>query len=450
MKNSTDKVSNTLTINVNETHEVKIMKTLRTSPPGLLQKVTGATAVILLSALLLPGTAFADMAANAVIRNTATVDYEDTAGNAQPQISDSVDVTVNLVTAHPTLSDETTATTPSGVTVDYTYTITSNSNGLDNYGLTSATSAVGGGIGGLGTIEFRDYSGAGPITDIDLGASTVAAIATAGSTVIIVPNDGAADGSINGINANAGSNTVVINGTTYTVASITDNATGPSTITLTAGLAADVAVGDNIFQQKQFILRATPTTTVSGDTYTVTVTADDGVTAGAAPSDDTITTVTLISLSVVKYVANITTGAAGGGATVGPFTTGLGAANVTYYESGVTANPGDILEYVIAVTNAAGSGTADNVIITDPVPAFTSLTGNVALDDGGGAFAVSAGTAVDDRDFVETDGTTVYIYAGSGGDDDPGGAGGGLGAGGGGSLPASTTTYGAFRVQVTP
>ncbi|WP_455217542.1 hypothetical protein [Kaarinaea lacus] len=422
------------------------MKTLKHRPPGLFEKGAGIAAIILLLMFLLPGTALANMAANAVITNTATVNYDDTGGNAQAPVADSVDVTVNLVTAHPTFNAPTPAdqTTPSGISVDYLYTITSNSNGLDTYSLTSGTSAVGANIT-LGTIVFRDAADAGDITDIDLGATTVAAAAIAGATAITVPNDGVADGSINGIDANAGTNTVVIGGTTYTVASIVDNATGTSTINLSAGLAAPVAVGDLISQQRQFILRTgTATTTVSGQTYTITVTADDGVTAGAAPTDDTITTVTLISLSVTKYVQNVDNIQACGGAFVN-VNTGLGAGLIDYCDSGVTGNPGEELEYVIVITNAAGSGQATDVIISDPVPNFTTVSSNIALDPGTGVWSNVATTA-DNGDFGEADATTVYIYAGSGGTD----AAAGVGAGTGGTLNASTTTQGAFRVTITP
>ena len=105
----------------------------------------------------------------------------------------------------------------------------------------------------------------------------------------------------------------------------------------------------------------------------------------------------------------------------------------------------DVLEYVIGIVNAAGSATATDVVISDPVPNFTAQTGNIALDPGTGVFSNVATTA-DNGDFAEADAVTVYIFAGSGGDDTTAG----VGSGTGGSLAASTTTYGAFRVTITP
>jgi uncharacterized repeat protein (TIGR01451 family) len=434
-------VSNTFTSNTK--HEVTIMKMLRNKPPGFWQKVTGVATGIFLLAILLPSTASATTAANAVIRNTATVNYDDAASNPQAAITATVDVTVNLVAAAPTLSSPADASTPSGVSLDYTYTITNNSNGLDTYNLTAPTSAVGADIT-VGPVVFRNAGDTTNITSIDLGATSAAATAAIGANTITVPNDGAADASLNGIVAG---DTIVIGGNPYVVQSITDGG-GPGsggsntdTITLTTNLTTAVAVGDQIGERASFIMRTTPTTTVSGETFVITTTASDGVNSG---TDPVTTTVTLISLTVVKYVANISTPVVGGGSTV-TLNSGLGAGSITYYTTGVTGSPGDVLEYVISVSNAAGSGNATNVVISDPVPSFTALTGNIALDPGTGTFSNVATTA-DNGDFAESDGATVYIYAGSGGTD----AAAGVGSGTGGSLNASATTYGAFRVTITP
>ena len=425
-----------------KTHEVKIMDMLNRKPPGLHKKAIGAAAGFFLLALLMPGSASATTAANAVITNTARVDYDDASGNVQPFITASATVTVNLVRVIPTLAPlPADAATPSGIALDYAYTITSNSNGLDTYTLTTGTSLVGGNIT-VNPIVFPD-AGGGAIGSIDLGASSVAVAALAGATAITVPNDGAGGGDVNGIGAG---DTVIIGGNSYTVASVVDNATGTSTINLTAGLAAGVAVGDLIAEQGTFIVRTTPTTTVSGETFTITLTVTD--TAANTVTDDTVTTVTLITLTVTKYVRNVSDlTITGAGPTPATINTGLGAGAILYYTSGITANPGQILEYLIAINNAAGSGTATDVIISDPVPAFTTQAGNIALDPGTGTWS-NVATTIGNGDFAESDGTTVYIYAGDGtalGEGDDTGA---IGVGVGGQLPASTTTYGAFRVTI--
>jgi len=418
------------------------MKTLKLRPPGQLKKGTGVASVFMLMLFLLPGIASATTAANAVITNTATVNYDDTGGNAQTAINAAVSVTVNLVTAHPTfISPPADNTTASGVALDYVYTIVNNANGPDTYALSAADNLPQAGITSQ-TQVFRDAGDTVDITDITLGATSAAAVAGIGATSITVPNDGVADASLNGIVVG---DVLVIGPDTVTVTAITDTGTGTETITFAADpLTAAVAVGDQIGEQATFISRTTPIATVNNSTYVITITADDGVTAGAAPTDATTTTVTVIALTVTKYVANVTAAVVGGGSTV-TLDSGLGAGSTTYYTTGVTGNPGDVLEYVIQVSNGAGAATATNVVISDPVPNFTAQTGNIALDPGTGVFSNVAATA-DNGDFAEADATNVYIYAGSGGDDTSAG----VGSGTGGSVAASATTYGVFRVQITP
>jgi uncharacterized repeat protein (TIGR01451 family) len=433
-------VSNTFTSNTK--HEVTIMKMFRNKPPGSWQKATGVATGVFLLAILLPGTASATTAANAVIRNTATVNYDDAASNPQTAVTASVDVTVNTVLVAPTLSAPADASTPSGVALDYTYTITNNSNGPDTFDLTGPVSSKGVDIT-VGAPSFLDVpTGTISMTPITLGATSASATAAIGANTITVPNDGTAGTSLNGIEAG---DTVIIGGNPYVVQSITDGG-GPAsggadtdTITLTTNLTTAVAVGDLIREQASFLMRTTPTTTVSGETYVITATATSQADNTIVSTDATTTTVTLISLTVVKYVQNVDAIVVCPGAKVN-LDTGLGAGPIDYCASGVTGNPGQKLEYVIAVSNAAGSGNATNVVISDPVPSFTSLTGNIALDPGTGVFS-NVATTVNNGDFAELNGSTVYIYAGSGGNDT---------TDTGGSLAASTTTYGAFRVTITP
>ena len=416
-------------------HEVKIMKTLNRRPPGLFKKALGITAGIFLFSILMPGTASATTAANAVITNTATVNYDDSGGNPQVAIQAVASVTVNLVTAHPTLGAPIDASVASGVALDYTYTITNNSNGPDAYALTAADNLPQAGITSQAHI-FRDAGDTSDIGSITLGATSAAAVAIIGATSITVPNDGTVGGGINGIIVGE---TLVVGVDTLLVSAITDTGAGTDLITFaTTPLTAAVSVGDQIGEQGTFISRTTPIATVNNSTYIITVTADDGVTAGAAPTDDATTTVLVIDLTVTKYVANTTAVSVGGGSTI-TVDTGLGAGSITYYSTGVTGNPGHVLEYVIGIANAAASAAATDVVISDPVPNFTTQTGNIALDPGTGTWSNVATTA-DNGDFAEVVGATVFIYAGTGGDDTVGG----------GSLAVSTTTLGAFRVTITP
>ena len=178
-------------------------------------------------------------------------------------------------------------------------------------------------------------------------------------------------------------------------------------------------------------------------TITVTIGARDDAAAAAQTTDQTVTTVSAPTLTVKKYVANITAPVVGAGDTL-TVDTGGGAGSTTYYTSNVTGKPTDVLEYVIEINNAAGAGAATDVVISDPVAQFTTyVTSTMRLDPGTGTFA-----ALDDNqangDAGETDNTTIYIYAGSGGNDGAAG----LNNGTGGSLAADTTTYGVFRVTI--
>jgi len=414
------------------------MKTYTNRPPGLFKMATIAVIGFVASTVFVQGTAFATTAANAVISNTATVSWEDSNNLNPTSTTASVDVTVLLLEATPTLSQPTDQTVASNSPANYTYSITSNANGLDTYNLSSAQGTVTGTLDSV-TVGFFDDTGTTPITSIDLGATSVATAALLGATSITVPADGNdTDSSINGIEVN---DTIAIGVNTYTVSGITDNATGTSTITLSSGLLAGVSVATPIGEQAQFIFRVTPVTS-TGATVDYTVSARDDANAQSAATDTTTTTVTFNApnLTVTKYVRNITAGTTGAGSCIN-YDTGLNAAPGTlqYCVGATTGQPGDILEYVIEIVNSGGQ--ARDVIITDPVPAYTaystankmSLDGTILNDDENGG------------DAGETDNATIYIYAGS----TPGSDGAaGVGNGTGGTLNNGETTRGAFRVTI--
>ena len=425
------------------------MKTYNTKPPGLMKLVAMAFIGFVATTVLVQGTAFATTAASTTITNQATVNYDDSAGNPQGAINASVVVIVNLLEATPTLSAPTDDSVFSGSAVDYTYDITANANGVDTYDLTSAQTGATGTITG-NTMVFRDIGDTTDITSIDLGATSVAVAAAGGATAITVPSDGASDASINGIESG---DTLFIGATTYTVSSITDNATGTSTINLSAGLAAGVSVGDQIGEQAQFIFRVTPSTTVDGSTVTNQVDARDDAAAQAAAQDSTTTTVNIApSITVTKYVRNV--GPCHG--TLSDCNPAAGAVTINgedYWATGVTGDPGDTLEYVIAVANANNAGTALDVIISDPIPTYTTYAGSMQVDaTGNGWDAPAIDDSLNNGDAGEYDagaGTNgiVYIYAGTGGSDTnvvgPPAA-----TGTGGSLAGNVTTYGSFQVTI--
>lgn len=424
------------------------MKTYTNRPPGFLKLAATAIIGFVASVVFVQGNAFATTAANTVISNIATVSWEDSNNLNPTSTTASVDVTVNLVEATPTLSAPGDQSVDSNNSVDYTYTITSNANGVDTYNLTSSQTGTTGTITGNVTV-FRDSGDTTDITSIDLGATSVAAAAAGGATAITVPADGASDASINGIEAG---DTLVIGGNTYTVSSITDNATGTSTINLSAGLVAGVSVGAQIGEQAQFIFRVTPTATVDGSTVDNAVSAQDVANVQAAATDTTTTTVNYSApnITVTKYVRNVTNAAGNSG--------GAGAQSIngaTYYTSGVTGNPTDTLEYVIVVSNAGGAGSAANVVISDPIPAYTTYVGssmdydNHTAITGSGAWT-SVTDAENDTDKGEFDPTAgaeeVWIYGGVGGADT--GTATTYGDGTGGSVAGGSFTFGRFQVTI--
>lgn len=405
-----------------------------------LRKLMGGTA-LLAGAALVPSLAFAT-AANTTITNTVTVNYTDAASNAQPAETASVAISVNLVASAPLLTspadvDPTTEDTG----VNLVYTITSTANGPDTYNFSSADTR---------TNMDADADATFTTPSILLGATTVAAGITAADTVITVPFDGTADGVVNGL---AAGDTIVIDPTgTAEVATIDsiDESTGAAsntvTITLTAGTTNGFTYGTLIGEQ------ATQTVTVTTDTITTgtfgthsVVTTATSVTApnpATAQATATVITVRRPVLDVTKYVRNVTTVA------FNPLVADIIVDGVDYYASGVSGNPTDTMQYLIVIDNsAAGAGTANNIVVSDPIPQFTTfVASSIELDDGSGTFAAQDETA-DDGDAAELDTTgngTVYVYAGAGGVDTAAGAGNGAG----GTLLASEISYVIFQVTI--
>jgi len=438
------------------------MKTHISRPPGFINRVTIAFTIVL-TTLFVHGTAFANTAANTVIHNTATVTYDDVVATGYSTTS-SVDITVNLVQATASLSVSIDQTVTSGSTFDYTYTISTNANGPDTYNLSVADDTPKVGVTS-NTLDIRSASGGGgsTIASIALAATTVATdvgpINAGASQLIEVPNDGITDAAINGF---VGGETIIVdkggNNWAFTVASIgTDATTGKSQMTITNNTAGSVSLtaGMLIAQQRNFYLRETPVATTQGITIANTLTAADSV-----PNSTNVVSTTTVNvganITVVKYVRNVLN-AAGNAAGAGAQTIN----GVTYYTSGVKGNPGDTLEYVIRVQNAVNAGAASNVIISDPIPTFTTSVANSMLLDNDTAADAStvAGwstTPTDteaDADTGEFDPTVnaqkVWIYAGSGGADT--GTAATYGDGTGGSLAGGATgayTFGAFRVTI--
>jgi uncharacterized repeat protein (TIGR01451 family) len=314
----------------------------------------GIGALLMLTALIVtPHHAAANTASNTAIINTATVNYRDAGGTLQTPVSASATVTISLVPASPTLNAPADQNTTLAVAATYNYTITSNANGPDTYNLTIPSKVNSANITGSTALPAP--------TPISLGATTIFApvtIAAGVPTAITVPSDGTSNGSVNGISAAVGNNTVVINGLVYTVNSIVDNASGTSTITVTGPASVALAYGVVIGEQKTFTLAVTPTTmnpTTLNETVTTTVSARDSGNVAVAATDVTVTTVPAANLTVVKEVS----------------------LNGTVWATAVAAPPGTLLYYRITVRNG-GAGNATSVVITDPLSVYTTYSAGTA------------------------------------------------------------------------
>jgi len=269
-------------------------------------------------------------------------------------------------------------------------TLTTTSNGPQTFNLTG-TSAGTNSAGGTQP-TFTDAAG-NPITSVTLGATAPSANAPIGATTITVPADGAADGQVNGI---AAGDTVVIAGVTYTVASIVDNPTGSSTITLGTPLTVAAPTGTLIAEQATFntVVSNVGSITTAGVAASIDlVVTATSATDPASTASTALTPVPIVSVSFTKYVRNVTNPVAPVGAPAGSSITTL--AGNTYYTTAaaINATSGDVLEYYLVVSVPAGGGDLTGAKITDDVPAFTTYVANstflngaaVATPDVGGA-----------------------------------------------------------------
>lgn len=398
---------------------------------------------ILASAALIPGLVYASTAANTTITNTVTVNFANAANVAQTAVTSSVSFTVNLVPAAPTLvagPDIDPTTEAASATI--TYTITSNANGPDVYDLSDS----------IDDTNINAPTGVNYPASVTLGATTLAA-AIAGdgtSAVISVPFDGDdADSSVNGIEAG---DTIIINGDEYIVDSIdetTGAATNVVTITLTTNVdGGAVSAGTIVPERQTFDVTLTTGTTITATfafgTHEVEITATSATDGNFAAADSATIYVRKPLMSVTKYVRNATPATTFNASGTG--TVDIGGVN--YYTGGITGNPGDVMEYVIVVDNtASGAGVAKNIVVSDPIPMFTTLANtSVYLIDASTA-ALSAvsfpGTALDvteNGDAAEFSAGTLYIYAGTGGVD--------TGAGTGGELDPAERSIIRFRVTI--
>jgi hypothetical protein len=387
---------------------------------------------ILLSLTLLltasAGSALANVAANARIINSATLSYND--GTGTRTATASVTVTVAMVPAIPTVTPGPPQTTSYGgpsTPLTNSFIVTATTNGPDTYTVTTAI--TGSSNTSLATANVQPAS-----ASITLGATVT--VSGSSTTSIVVPSDGTSDNSVNGIQAGS---TVVIGGEARTVQGVVDNATGTSTINLTVALSSSPAAGVVVAEQKTVLVNVTAgnigTTgtniTVTKD-ITVTSTTNSGITVTSGTVTDTYTSGTA---TLSKYVRNVTLPAAGTGS---PYV--YNSSN--YYLAGITARPGDTLEYILVAANS-GTGPVTASVITDALPTtYVTLVPNAYGSGSEVTYVNEIGTAVtysaaSDTDQATYASGTLTVNVGTGAT-----------SGAGGSIPASSSVLVLYRVTV--
>ena len=378
-----------------------------------------------------------------IIQNQAFVDFKNLANVDQAQVgSNLVNITVDTVNAAPLIAFDATTTALSvdidnlaeNQSINLAYTIRSDSNGPLNYTLTpvSADTQMLAGA----TFSPTTYA-------FDLGATSAAAVVAAGalptasgiaSLQLSVPSDGATgDSLVNGF-ATGGGQRVYVGAGSDIVCDVTaaDDSNGGvanalSTITIAncvdpSGAEDDgtggpgVVIGDLLGEVITQLVAVTtnlvdvPTFIDGSHAISASVNTTSVPVTAAVDSGATLT-VFAANITVHKFVRNVDNTA--GTNPTASCTTGtaflcLTANGHEYYAAGVTALPGQSLEYAILVRNNAG--TTKNVVVTDTLPMFLTLANTSLID------LIAAGTALNDDgaacDVTSTLGTCAVTETG--------------------------------------
>jgi hypothetical protein len=380
----------------------------------------------------------ATLGADHVIQNQVSVDFLDAGGlgvggtaTAYNETA-TVDITVNLVQAAPQVTNVTTDTldpVSTSQSVTLIFEITSNANGVDDYNLEnplltdttdtpSGASTIGAPSPDPLSLGATSFAGGSSIT-FDTGG-------VPSSTAITVPMDSTAADDLSGFSG-AGTEVLVFRatGTTgaatagdvvCTVTGITDGALVNDTATITiatpcdsGGVEREVLEGDQIGERAtiSIVITAGADAGVMDFTADINNTDDNDTT----PTGPVSITVVAADLDVFKFVRN-TDGANNPACGAAAFSC-LTAGGDTYYATGVTANPGDTLQYAILLFNQAGLVTS--VTVTDPLVLFTTYVGDTASNTGDTVDLIAQGTAADgglDCDTATT-GTCVVTETGT-------------------------------------
>ena len=355
--------------------------------------------------LLATSQVFANLAATHIIRNEVSVDFSDAANIFVATVTASTDITVNLVAAAPDAVLDTgassvlTAVNTNG-SVTLIFNVTSNANGLDTYEMenTAFSGVTGNGesvTSGPNTVALGGSTATATVTTFDTTDQTNG---TAAGTAIVVPADSnGADSIINGFFQG---DLIVLGGTADIVCTVNnvDEPGGGNEANATATIWVDlcsVASGPTLASGDQLGERGTITLDIKVGSVAGTLNFDadvDYVGGGTGTSvTQVVITIVATDLNVYKFVRN-TDGALNPSCAATALSC-LIVDSTTYYRTGVTANPGDTLQYAILLFNA-GATSAKVIKVTDDIAAFTTF-------DSGTIDLVARGTA-DDTGNCET------------------------------------------------
>lgn len=332
----------------------------------------GGIAALAIGMCLSPALAQASTSGGATIYNTVKVTYQSGTGPVR-FTSANVSVTVTTIPAAPTVTNPSPQTVIAGGTPIYNYIVKSNANGLDTY----TTSALADAPTNVAAATAESVTGS-----VQLWAGIVLG---SGNGTITVPF-----GSTTGLVA--GTSTVQIGASTYTVTTITPgtaastDASGnlvaevPATLDLTlisgtAVTAGSVAAGTQVGEYKtvtEQLTAGSPSIVGTDGTYSTTFT----ITTTATPVATLTTTAVITTVSSPK-------------------------ATIAKVADKLTAKPGEVITYTITVTNTHTTASVSNVTIIDPVPAYTSYVPNstrlntITVAGDGAVSPLAAGMAVD-------------------------------------------------------
>lgn len=330
----------------------------------------GVLALAFCVTIATPTQSEAGTAANAIIRNVVKVDYKDAGGNGSFATSATTTVSVTLLAAIPTITDPTPASNQfveSSAVQGYAFTLFSNANGTDTYNLTLADGTTG----DAGTpvsknkyiVSYIDPQGITHAT----GNTTTTTLPglSIGATVILSDNDNDTVNIPAGtMNTIANDDYVVINGIVYKVRSHTDG-TVAGYNSGTNSLTPETHGTIRLYQADGTTAADFSAIDLTGSTISQRYIVNAAVTAVADAASDAVL---YFNLSLASTTAPNPTGNKNDTKTTFRHT----QVAVTKTANPASGKPGDTIEYTIAVTNS-GTGDATHVMVTDAVPAFTTL-----------------------------------------------------------------------------